>query len=92
MEHTTRNHDTPTRSYVLGWKGNMPKVEESHWAPGYTEAHKATVDEAVKFGMNRLHKEVADAREKWININTLVAAMVDQDLDEGILPEGADHA
>lgn len=87
MEHTTRKHDTPVRSYVLTWKGNMPHVEESHWAPGYTEAHKDSVDEAVKFGMSRLAADIADVRQKWVSLNALVAAMAEQDLDDGIKSE-----
>lgn len=76
-----------TRSYELVWKGTTPTVRESNWAPGYTPAHFETVDEAVKFGMHKLNNELADMREKWVKMMALIAAMAEQDLDQGIAKE-----
>lgn len=75
MNDRTRPSDQ-VRSYQLTWKGNNPTVQESHWQPGYTEAHKATIEEAIQEGMAQLTKTIADDRERWIKINMLVAELV----------------
>jgi len=89
MEHTTRDHSKPNRSYVLVWEGNNPTVKETHWQPGYTNAHQPTVDDAVKYGMQKLTHDLADMREKWLKINTLLAEMVVQDMEEA---DGSTHS
>jgi hypothetical protein len=79
---STRPRDT-VRSYQLIWKGTTPHIQESNWSPGYTKGHKATIDEAVKFGMQQLTEEISRDRERWIKLTALIAAMVEQDMEEG---------
>lgn len=70
------------RSYELVWKKNIPTVKESNWAPGYTPGHMVSVDEAVKYGMHKLQKELADMREKWVNLNTLAMSLAADDMEQ----------
>ncbi|AVR56972.1 hypothetical protein PBI_TRISCUIT_100 [Microbacterium phage Triscuit] len=73
--------EAQTRSYELIWKGNIPTVRPSNWAPGYTPGHMESVDEAVKYGMHRLQNDLADMREKWVNINTLAMTLAAEDMN-----------
>ncbi|MEG2887225.1 MAG: hypothetical protein RR853_08880 [Aurantimicrobium sp.] len=74
--------EATTRSYELIWKDNIPTVRPSNWAPGYTPGHMATVDEAVKYGMHRLTKDLADMREKWVNMNALQMSLAVDDMNQ----------
>jgi len=64
------------RSYELVWKKNIPVVRPSNWAPGYTPGHHATVEEAVKGGLARLTHDIADMREKWVNLTQMAAEIM----------------
>ena len=70
-----------THSYILVWKKDIPTIEESHWQPGYTPAHCASVDDAIKYAAKVLTEELADLRQKWVNINTMMAAIIESDTE-----------
>lgn len=89
MEATSTRPKDTVRSFHLVWKGTTPTVQESNWAPDYTPAHKATVEEAVKYGMQELTEKISQDREKWIKLTALIAAMVEQDM-EGVDDGGED--
>lgn len=59
------------KSYVIKWKGNKPVVEPTVWQPGYTPGHMETVPEAIAMEVSHLLKNIADFREKWLNLNLL---------------------
>jgi len=59
------------RSYTIQWKGNKPVIKPSHWAPGYTDGHTETEAEAIAMEVAHLMKNIADFREKWLNLNLL---------------------
>lgn len=63
------------RSYTITWKGNKPQVQESHWQPGYTDAHQPTPQEALAIEVAHLMQHIADFREKWLNLNVLAEQM-----------------
>ena len=65
-----RPKDTP-RSWVIKWKGNTPKLEQSNWAPGYTSGHQETPQQAIAMEIAHLMQHIADFREKWLQINLL---------------------
>jgi hypothetical protein len=81
-EESFRRPTDTVRSYELIWKGNVPTVRPSNWAPGYTPGHMASVDEAVKYGMHRLQQDLSDMREKWLNINTLAMSLAADDMEQ----------
>lgn len=66
----TRPKDT-MRSWVIKWKGNTPKLEQSNWAPGYTTGHQETPQQAIAMEIAHLMQHIADFREKWLQINLL---------------------
>lgn len=60
------------KSYIIKWEGTEPKLEGSHWQPGYTPAHTETVEEAFAHSLAQLTKDIAVLREKWIKLNLLI--------------------
>ena len=65
-----RPKDT-VRSWVIKWKGNTPKLEQSNWQPGYTSGHQETPQQAIAMEIAHLMQHIADFREKWLQINLL---------------------
>lgn len=63
-----KNH---MKSWVIQWKGNTPVLEHTTWAPGYTSGHTETEPEAIAMEVAHLLKNIADFREKWLNLNIL---------------------
>jgi hypothetical protein len=70
----TRPSDTikAKRSHLVVWKGTEPHIEASHWQPGYTDAHRESVGEALGHAMADVLQETALVREKWIKLQLLI--------------------
>lgn len=48
------------KSWVVESKNNKLVIVQSHWAPGYTDAHKATPEEAAEYAINNLQKSITE--------------------------------
>lgn len=70
-----RPDDVPLRSWVVIQKGNEPVLDHSRWAVGYTDAHKATPQEAIEFAVQsniQMHEHLERQREKLLHLLALV--------------------
>jgi len=54
-------------------------VKGSHWAPGYTEAHKATPDEAIDFAIAKAEEEMQKAQARVVELWDYKATMMSED-------------
>lgn len=59
------------RSFIVKWKGNVPTIEASNWAPGYTPGHQETPQGAISMEIVELVQHIENFREKWLAINLL---------------------
>lgn len=62
------------RSYVLHRHyGGQLEVKGSHWAVGYTPAHKATKQEAIDFAIEKAEQEMLAAQAHVVELQDLKA-------------------
>lgn len=67
------------RSYVVeNHRTKGLHVAESHWAVGYTPAHKATPLEALDYAIEEAEQKMMEAQARVVELHDLRATMVDQ--------------
>lgn len=68
---------TETRSYIVFHdKLKGYQVKESHWVAGYTPAHCATPEEAVRHELDRIAQDIARLTHQFNLIKELEHAHV----------------
>lgn len=74
---------TETRSYVISVNpGQLPKVVESHWQPGYSKGHKETPNEAVMVALETLDDEIKAKNLLRRQLQALLAGVEEKDIEQ----------